>query len=104
MNKRLAMLEKMFEAGQADSFVLYALAMEYRKEKRTADAMKSFEELREKEPSYLPQYLMAGQILTEEGRATDAKIWLEQGLKVAATAGDAKTLGELEAALEEVSD
>jgi len=99
MNKRLEMLEKMVASGQADSFARYALAMEYRKEKRIEDSLSAFMTLREKDPEYLALYLMAGQLLIEAGRAPEAKPWLEAGIELARRKGDAKTLGELEDAL-----
>jgi cytochrome c-type biogenesis protein CcmH/NrfG len=99
VNKRLEMLEKMLASGSADSFARYALAMEYRKEKRVDDSLRAFEALREVDPSYLPMYLMAGQLLIEAERASDAKPWLEAGIVVAKQKGDGKALSELESAL-----
>ncbi len=101
-NKRLAMLEKMLAAGQADAFARYALGMEYRKEKRFEDAVRTFDELRQSDAEYLPQYLMAGQTLVEAGRAADAREWLEAGIALARRQGNMKTLGELESALSEI--
>jgi tetratricopeptide (TPR) repeat protein len=101
MNKRLEMLEKMVSAGGADSFARYALAMEYRKAGRAEDALACFDELRRTDAEYLAQYLMAGQMLLELGRAAEARVWLEQGVTVAQRQGNAKALGELQAALGE---
>lgn len=101
MNKRLEMLEKMVSAGSADSFARYALAMEYRKEERHEEALASFEALRGADPEYLAQYLMAGQLLLQLGRADDARIWLEQGIAVAGRQGNGKALAELQSALAE---
>jgi uncharacterized protein HemY len=101
-NKRLAMLEKMLAAGQADSFARYALGMEYRKEKRFEDAARTFTDLRQSDAEYLPQYLMAGQTLAEAGRPADAREWLEAGIALARRQGNMKTLGELESALSEI--
>lgn len=99
MNKRLEMLEKMLANGSADSFARYALAMEYRKEKRVDDSLRAFEALRASDQSYLPMYLMAGQLLIEADRHADAKPWLEAGIEVARQKGDSKALSELESAL-----
>ncbi len=99
MNKRLEMLEKLVAAGQADSFGRYALAMEYRKEQRVAEALAVFEALRKADPDYLPMYLMAGQLLIDASRPADARPWLEQGLALAKRKGDGKAAGEIEAAL-----
>ncbi len=102
MNKRLEMLEKMIASGKADSFAWYALAMEYRKEKRVDDALATFDKLRTSDPSYLPMYLMAGQLLIEVSRGDDARVWLEQGIELARQKGDGKALGELEDALGDI--
>jgi tetratricopeptide (TPR) repeat protein len=93
------MLEKMTAAGSADSFAWYALALEYKKEERVEDALRTFEALRARDPNYLPMYLMAGQMLLDTGRAGDARGWLEQGIELAQRKGDQKALGELEGAL-----
>lgn len=98
-NKRLAMLEKMVASGQADSFALYALGMEYRRAARVEDSLGVFRRLREQDAAYLPMYLMVGQMLTEHARQAEATEWLEAGIELAREKGDMKALGELEAAL-----
>jgi predicted Zn-dependent protease len=102
MNKRLAVLEKMTASGTADGFAWYALAMEYRKEGRVEDALGAFRTLRERDASYLPMYLMAGQMLIEAERDAEARQWLEAGILLARAQGDSKTLGELESELANV--
>jgi predicted Zn-dependent protease len=99
MNKRLAALEKMTASGTADAFAWYALALEYRKEGRIDEALATFRTLRERDASYLPMYLMAGQMLVEAARSADAREWLEAGVEIARVKGDSKTLGELESEL-----
>lgn len=99
MNKRLAMLEKVTASAQADSFAFYCLAMEYRKEARIDDALGAFETLRGRDAGYLPMYLMAGQMLREAARLTDAALWLKQGIVLATQKNDSKALGELESEL-----
>jgi hypothetical protein len=98
-NKRLAVLEKMAAAGQADSFTLYALGMEYRRAARVDDSLTTFGTLRQRDPAYLPMYLMVGQMLTEHGRQAEATEWLKAGIELAREKGDMKALGELESAL-----
>ncbi|HEY6081000.1 MAG TPA: tetratricopeptide repeat protein [Polyangiaceae bacterium] len=99
MNKRLMFLEQHVAAGGADSFAYYGLGMEYRKEGRVDEAVATFAKLRDKDPSYVPVYLMAGQTLADAGRAVDARSWLETGIGVAKSKGDSHALGELESAL-----
>src|SRR5262245_41954518 len=103
MSKRLDMLEKLAAAEAVDAFTLYALALEYRREGRAADAMATFERLRVKDADYLPMYLMAGELFGDEGREDEARAWFEAGIALAARKGDSKTRGELEAALERMS-
>jgi hypothetical protein len=101
MSKRLEMLEKLASQDNVDPFALYGLAMEYRKESRSTDALATFERLRAKDASYLPMYLMAGQLLIDEERPTEARIWLEAGVALATQKGDGKTKNELLTALEQ---
>lgn len=102
MNKRLAMLEKLVTTPSADAFAFYALGMEYRKEGRIDDAVRTFTELRTRDANYVPVYLMAGQMLAEAGRGDEARDWLRAGIELARARGDGKTLGELESQLAEL--
>lgn len=99
MNKRLAFLENMTASGKADAFAWYGLALEYRREGRMSDALATFAKLRGLHAGYLPMYLMAGQILTDEQRRDEAREWLEAGITLARAQGNSHALGELESAL-----
>jgi tetratricopeptide (TPR) repeat protein len=98
-NRRLELLEDLVRSGRADSFARYGLAMEYRREGRIEDALGAFEALRKADPAYVPPYLMAGQMLSDAGRAAEARRWLEQGLEQARAKGDTHAASELEQAL-----
>lgn len=104
MNKRLALLEELVRAGKADAFARYALALEYRREGRTEDAVATFRALRADEPAYVPMYLMAGQLLIDAGRGAEARDWLEAGVEAATARGDGKARSELLSALEQVAE
>ena len=99
MSKRLAMLEQMVAKGAADSFALYALALEYAGLDRIDEAVSTFTSLRAKDPGYVPMYLMCGSTLTKAGRPADAREWLVEGVTVARAKGDSHALGEIESAL-----
>ena len=103
-DKRLAFLEQMTSNGQADSFAWYALALEYKGRARAEDALRTFEALRERDPGYVPTYLMCGTMLTEAGRHADARSWLEQGVSAAKAKGDGHALSELQGALASLDD
>lgn len=100
--KRLEMLEQMIDKGSADPFVHYARAMELKAVGRLDDALAAFDAVRARFPSYVPTYLIAGQLAAEMGRTEHARTCLEQGLRAATEAGDGKALGELRSALAEL--
>jgi predicted Zn-dependent protease len=99
MSPRLDMLEKLIAKGSEDPFVHYARAMELRTLGRSADAMQAFRDLRVRFPSYVPTYLMAGQLALELSETDAARQFLEQGVTSARAAGDAHAEGELIKAL-----
>ncbi len=100
MSKRLALLESIVASGNADAFAWYGLGMEYRRAGRIADALGIFDKLRALHPEYVPMYLMAGQMLLDEHRKDEARVWIEAGIVVAQTQNAGHALGELESALE----
>lgn len=102
VSKRLAILEKMTASGQADPFAWYGLALEYRSLGRLDDALSTFEKLRERDPSYVPMYLMAGQVLVKLARPEEAKSWLQQGVERARAKGDSHALSEISGLLAEL--
>ena len=102
MSKRLAYLEKITSEGSTDPFAWYGLALEYKTLGRVEDALRTFEALRAKNPDYVPMYLMCGQMLADAGNAK-AREWLEAGVATARAKKDSHALGELEAALDQLT-
>ena len=100
MTKRLELLERAIAKGTQDPFVRYAHAMELRSLGRGDDALTALLDVRERHPEYVPSYLMAGQLAIELGRAEEARDWLVRGAEVAARAGDAHALSEMQRALD----
>ena len=100
MNKRLAFLEQaLCGAGRRFVRVLRPRHGPYRKEGRVDDAVATFSKLKDKDPAYVPLYLMAGQTLIDAGRGAEARTWLEAGITAATQKHDTHALGELESAL-----
>jgi tetratricopeptide (TPR) repeat protein len=99
MSQRLAMLEKLVAQGSKDPFVHYACAMELRSLGRNDEALSAFRALRERFPSYVPTYLMAGQLALEMAAVDTAREFLEQGVCCAQAAGDEHAESELTRAL-----
>lgn len=95
---RLAMLEKLIVAKPDDPFPRYGLAMEYKKLGRHDEAVRAFEELSRVHPSYVPTYLMFGDLLESLGRASEAGEVYARGIEAADAAGNDHAAGELRAA------
>jgi tetratricopeptide (TPR) repeat protein len=99
MSKRLEAIKKMLAGGNRDPFTRYAFALELKGLGRNEESLAAFEELRVADPSYVPQYLMAGGVAEALGKKDDARAWYEQGIEKARAKGDGHALSELEQAL-----
>jgi tetratricopeptide (TPR) repeat protein len=99
MSQRLDMFDKLIAKGSKDPFVYYGRAMELRGLARGSEALAAFEAMRESFPSYVPQYLMAGQLAAELGQIELAREVMERGLRQAEQAGDSHAHSELTSAL-----
>ncbi|MBM4357396.1 MAG: tetratricopeptide repeat protein [Deltaproteobacteria bacterium] len=97
--KRLALLEAMVADGKADAFVWYGLAMEYAGFGRVDEAIATFTTLRERDPGYVPTYLMCGQLLVKASRPDEARAWFSVGLDKARASGNDHAASEIESAL-----
>jgi tetratricopeptide (TPR) repeat protein len=95
---RLGMLEKLVVAKPDDPFPRYGLAMEYKKLGRHDEAVRAFEDLTRIHPSYVPAYLMFGNLLEALGRREQAGEVYGRGVAAARAAGNDHALGELQAA------
>jgi tetratricopeptide (TPR) repeat protein len=95
---RLGMLLSMVASKPSDPFPRYGLAMEYKKLGRNDDAVKAFAELAQHHPSYVPGYLMHGNLLEKMGRGAEARDVYARGLEVARAAGDEHAESELRSA------
>lgn len=104
MSKRLAMLESMIAKGSKDPFAWYALALEYSNAGRVDESLETFAKLRADSPTYVPMYLMVGQMLVKAGRKAEGREWLEAGIAAAKAAGNSHALSELQSALGELDD
>lgn len=95
MSKRLEAIQKMLAAGNRDPFTRYAFALELKGLGRNDEALAAFAELRASDPSYVPQYLMAGGLAESMGKKDEALGWYDQGIEKAKAKGDSHALSEL---------
>jgi thioredoxin-like negative regulator of GroEL len=100
---RRQMLEEFVARKPGDAFSLYGLAMECMNSGDTAAADTHFRALLERNADYIPAYLMYGQLLARESRASEAKQVLSTGIAAAAKKGDQHACSEMEALLNDLS-
>lgn len=90
---------KMQESQPDDSFLAYAISLEYRALGDQQKAAGMLTALIKKDPDYLPSYYQMGKIHEEQGQLADAIATYKAGKKLARRTNDMKTLGELNEAL-----
>jgi len=100
--QRLAAFRSHVTQRPDDPFARYSLAMALRSAGDRSGAMAEFGELRTRSPEYVPTYLMLGQLLEEEGRASEALRAYREGAAVARRRGDGHAEDELARAAEAV--
>ncbi|HEY7724344.1 MAG TPA: hypothetical protein VH880_03365 [Anaeromyxobacteraceae bacterium] len=97
---RLAAFRRMVEQRPDEPFARYSLAMALRSEGHADGAAREFEEVRRRFPTYVPTYLMLGQVLEGLGRTAEAARAYEDGAAAASRAGNEHARSELAQALE----
>lgn len=97
---RIEAIKKIVEQQPDDPFARYGLAMEYKNAGRAEEANAAFAELAARNPDYVPQYLMHGNLLAAMHRLAEARAVFERGIAAARKKGDAHAAGELQQALD----
>lgn len=98
-NSRLHQIEKMLEKEPNDSFLHYALALEYARNGNTEKSIGLLENLLLKDVNYLGAYYQLGKYYEQTGQMKKAADTYSNGIIIAKTRNDRKTLGELNEAL-----
>ena len=96
-------LEELVAKKPDDAFSRYGLAMECMNSGDPSAADQHFRALLERNADYVPAYLMYGQLLARESRASEAKRILSSGMAAAAKKGDQHARSEMETLLNELS-
>jgi Tfp pilus assembly protein PilF len=96
---RRQLLEGFLDNKPDDAFSRYGLALDYVNTGETAAADSHFKLLLEKNPDYVPAYLMYAQMLAKEARTEEAKQVLAAGIRAATKAGNQHARSEMEALL-----
>ncbi len=92
------MLEKLAGSKLDDPFPQYGLAMEYKRLDRVDEAGAAFSTLLERHATYIPAYLMYGNLLEAKAEPAAALEIYGRGIVVAEQAGDEHAASELQAA------
>ncbi len=95
----LEQLLPLLNAEPEDAFLRYAVAMEYGKQSRFAEAMAEFAELIRRNPNYVPAHFMAGRTAEQSGDVPQARGFYESGIAAAKKTGDAHAASEIASAL-----
>ena len=95
-------LKQFLQTNPHDSFIQHALALEYIKLGDDNTARKLFEELLEREPSYVGSYYHLGKLLERNDDIDAAIECYKKGMEEAKRAGENHAFGELRGAYDEL--
>jgi tetratricopeptide (TPR) repeat protein len=96
---RIQQLRRLLEKTPRDPFLVYGLAMEFKKLGDAARAIEHFDRTIEIDAGYAYAYYQKGQVLESIGDAEAARQTYRAGIDAAQKKGDAHAAGEIEAAL-----
>lgn len=96
-SQRLQKLEKFYKEEPDNTFIIYALAMEYEKID-LSQALQYYEQLLDNHPEYLPTYYQVAHIYWEDEDIEKANEVFLKGIALAEKQKNEKTLHELKAA------
>lgn len=97
--KRIDLISEMMNKNPEDSYLRYAIAVEYLNIGNTAQAEKEFATIVKTDKTYLASYYQLGRLLQGRGRVKKAISVYKAGLEVARKKNDQKTIGSLSEAL-----
>ena len=101
-NIRLQKLAEMLEKQPNDTFLLYAMGMEYLGMGEVNVAEKYFKLVLEFDKAHVATYYQLGILFTQNNREIEAQDFLEKGYELAKQKGDLKTQNEFRSALDEL--
>lgn len=103
-NARIAQLLEFLKSEPDDSFLNYALAIEYVGMNHDGDAKRLFLKVKEGDESYVATYYHLGKLYERERNLDEAIATYKQGINIAERNGDRHALSELKGALMEIDD
>jgi tetratricopeptide (TPR) repeat protein len=95
LTERLQRLLNFLEASPGDSFLLFAVAKEYEKEKDIKMALQYYIQLKTSDPDYVGLYYHLGKLYEQKEDFDTAVATYQTGMEVAKKQGDKHALSEL---------
>jgi len=102
MNRRQK-LEAMLADSPDDTFLQYALALQFAAEGDDTGADEKLSTLLEQDAHYVPAYFQLAQIVVRKGETDRARQLLTRGIEAARRAGDDHAEGEMRGFLEQLA-
>src|SRR3954453_23375458 len=99
---RINKLKEFLLTSPADSFLQHALALEHIKIGEDGEAKMLFENILQRDPTYVGSYYHLAKLLERTGNNEEAIQWYEKGMAAAKQAGDQHSYNELQAAYEDL--
>lgn len=104
MENRLEHLKTMIKEYPEDEFLQYAIGLEYWGEGHYGEALAWLESLKQTNPFYLPTYYQLGKLYEAFDDDEAALTIYNEGIELAKSQNNQKTLEELQEAYEEISE
>ncbi len=98
-SERMKSLQAMLQKEPDDLFLLYAIALEHKKAREFADALKYLGEVLKRDALYCVAYQQAAQVHEMAGDVPTAKQAYRDGIAAASRKGDLHAKEEMESAL-----
>lgn len=99
-DKMIERLRAYLDKDPDDTFTRFALALEYQKKDDIQQARSLFEAIVSDDPNYVGTYYHLGKLYEQMNATEKARETYHNGIRVAQTANDPKSLAELQEALQ----
>ena len=83
MNARITQLKEFLKEEPNDSFLIYALSLEYVKESNLELAIQTLLDLNQKDENYLAVYYQLGKLLQSMNEIEKATTFFDKGMEIA---------------------
>ena len=101
---RIEQLKEMLEQEPEDTFLRYALAMEYDSQGNSELGMQLYRELMAQDPPHVDSYFRVAQIHVRLGESDEARTTLRKGIELARSQGMHHTAAEMSELLQAIED